>query len=1101
MKNTAFVVSNAHLDTVWRWRLAKTIEEYLPDTLTKNFDLLEKYPNYRFNFEGAYRYELIEEFYPKAFDIIKKYVKQGRWIPAGAVYETGDMNIPSPEAIFRNLNYGGKYFSKKFNYLSNELFIPDCFGIGYATASICALANLKGITTQKLSWGSAYGIPFDLGMLQGPDSSRVYASLNAKSYRHKFSFNDDIRASVSIIDRIADNAATSGIPWSNHLYGTGDWGGSPTEESVAAVEKSVRANKDTPHFEIVSAAAGDVFEALDKLDESEKKKLPVWNNELLMTSHGAGCYTSRAMSKRLNAQCESMGQASELACANAYMLLNDYQYPVDNMENAWKNVIKHQFHDDITGTSTMEVYNDSWSDYYQSLFTFKSEYQTAVGRLLRAFNTSWVDNESVAVAVHNPTQFERKECVEIKIRTVVNCKYIKVFDKAGNEIPSQIISKKGKALTVVFEPTMKPYSYKIFEIRKSEEPCSIDTGLSVHGHTLENKKYKLIFNKNGDIAYLYDKKLKRQVISSPIKMALLHDVGSLAYPSWEILKEDIDREPYCYANTPKFTIVEEGPARVRIKVEREAEFSTIVQLVSLTASGEIVEVKNHIDWKTRRTLLKAVFPLASSNEKATYDLGLGVIERGNNTEKLYEVPAQKWADITEKDKSFGVSILSDCKYGWDKPDNNTLRLSCIHTPSGAFTKDARQDLQDLGRNIFSFAIYSHKGDYTNASVKEAEKFTRPMLVCQTNARSNYTDIDDEFSFMSINNDNAVIRSFSTGKLAVDKCVRIYETEGKEQKNVKLSFFNKLYAVYSAYASGLNGKPYPFEEKSFEFDLKPFEVKCFNISFFANVNKVETPKIHYRLQRLPYNTKGFTSDDNMRNVILQGSGFSLPNELYPHTFYTNGIRFKTFRNENDVDANDVFICRDQSFNVESKEKRMYFLAASTLGTQELTVLAGKRKIQFQIRDITEPICKWDMAGLDQKANIYDGNNIKSGFEFTHTHHPEGNKPEKARFHLYSANVSDCREVTFCENNKVVILGLTFTDEEFVTELASKVIDTVPSNYEFNSDIPPIDKIVDKADFVTIRAGKIQDQIKSGKGKGIRRDNIITNIIRSYTKSEW
>ena len=48
---------------------------------------------------------------------------------------------------------------------------------------------------------------------------------------------------------------------------------------------------------------------------------------------------------------------------------------------------------------------------------------------------------------------------------------------------------------------------------------------------------------------------------------------------------------------------------------------------------------------------------------------------------------------------------------------------------------------------------------------------------------------------------------------------------------------------------------------------------------------------------------------------------------------------------------------------------------------------------------------------------------------------------------------------------------------------------------------IDKLLDKADFVTIRAGKIQDQIKGGRGKGLKRDNLFTNIIRSYTKSEW
>ena len=60
MKNRIYTVATSHLDTVWRWELPKTIDEFLPDTLKKNFALLEKFPHYRFNFEGAFRYELIK---------------------------------------------------------------------------------------------------------------------------------------------------------------------------------------------------------------------------------------------------------------------------------------------------------------------------------------------------------------------------------------------------------------------------------------------------------------------------------------------------------------------------------------------------------------------------------------------------------------------------------------------------------------------------------------------------------------------------------------------------------------------------------------------------------------------------------------------------------------------------------------------------------------------------------------------------------------------------------------------------------------------------------------------------------------------------------
>ena len=93
--------------------------------------------------------------------------------------------------------------------------MPDCFGFGAALPSVAAHAGIKGFTTQKLSWGSAYGLPFDLGIFKGIDGSEIFASLNARSYRYKFT--GDLRADLSVIDRIADNASRARLPWSHLL--------------------------------------------------------------------------------------------------------------------------------------------------------------------------------------------------------------------------------------------------------------------------------------------------------------------------------------------------------------------------------------------------------------------------------------------------------------------------------------------------------------------------------------------------------------------------------------------------------------------------------------------------------------------------------------------------------------------------------------------------------------------------------------------------------------------------------------------------------------------------------------------------------------------
>ena len=57
-------IATGHLDTVWNWELETTLNNYIPHTINWNFQLFKKFPEYVFNFEGAYRYELIEEYYP-----------------------------------------------------------------------------------------------------------------------------------------------------------------------------------------------------------------------------------------------------------------------------------------------------------------------------------------------------------------------------------------------------------------------------------------------------------------------------------------------------------------------------------------------------------------------------------------------------------------------------------------------------------------------------------------------------------------------------------------------------------------------------------------------------------------------------------------------------------------------------------------------------------------------------------------------------------------------------------------------------------------------------------------------------------------------------
>ena len=114
-----------------------------------NFALIEKYPNYIFNFSGANRYRMMKEYWPADYARVKQYVAAGRWFPAGSSMEESDVNVPSAESIFRQILYGNRFFQREFGKTSAEYMLPDCFGFPASLPSILAHAGLKGILDAK----------------------------------------------------------------------------------------------------------------------------------------------------------------------------------------------------------------------------------------------------------------------------------------------------------------------------------------------------------------------------------------------------------------------------------------------------------------------------------------------------------------------------------------------------------------------------------------------------------------------------------------------------------------------------------------------------------------------------------------------------------------------------------------------------------------------------------------------------------------------------------------------------------------------------------------------------------------------------------------
>ena len=173
------------------------ISEYLLKTMRVNFYYIDKYPHYVFNWTGANRYRLMKEYFPADYERMKQYVAEGNWFPAGSSVEEGDVNLPSAESIIRQVLYGNTYFRKEFGKASAEYMLPDCFGFPASLPRILAHAGMKGIFHAKAEFGwqpaplvggpdspekTPVGIPFNVGVWEGPDGEKIIAALNPRGY-------------------------------------------------------------------------------------------------------------------------------------------------------------------------------------------------------------------------------------------------------------------------------------------------------------------------------------------------------------------------------------------------------------------------------------------------------------------------------------------------------------------------------------------------------------------------------------------------------------------------------------------------------------------------------------------------------------------------------------------------------------------------------------------------------------------------------------------------------------------------------------------------------------------------------------------------------
>ncbi len=983
-----YCVGYAHLDTQWRWDFCTTIDRFIADTLNQNFDRFEKFPGYVFNFTGSVRYEMMKEYYPEKFELLKKHIAEGRWFVSGSSVDEGDVNVPSAEAVIRQVLYGNEYFRKEFGKESVDYMLPDCFGFPASMPSIWAHCGLLGFSTQKLTWGSAVGIPFKIGVWEGPDGRGVIAALDPGPYVGGIKGRVD--TNPQWVERVEKNGEKYGVYADYHYYGVGDMGGAPREEDV----KNYLASIGQPDGKITVALTSS-DQMYKDITPEQRARLPRYSGDMLLTEHSAGTLTSQSYMKRWNRKNELLADAAERVSVMAHHL-GAAEYPREKLYKAWVRTLANQMHDILPGTSLPEAYTYSWNDEIVASNGFAAVLTDAVGAIVRDMATS---AKGVPVVVYNPLTIDREDVAEAEVVFEGDApKSVQVFDSKGREMPSQVLSRTDKAVKVLFLARVPSVGLAIYDVRPGEGESADSGELKVSKTSIENEHYRVSINEAGDVSSIIDKKNgDRELLEKPAQLVFTYERPA-QWPAWNMDWMDRKNPPIDAVKGPaEIKVVERGPVRAAIEIRREARSSYITQRIQLSAgsAGERVEIANNIDWQSAEVALKASFPLTASNANATYNWGMGTIERGNNEPKKYEVPSHEWFDLTDKSGKYGVTILEDSKFGSDKPSDNEVRLTLLYTP-GVRSGYLDQHSQDWGRHEILYGIYGHVGDWRKGNSEwQGRRLNQPLATFQ--ARPHSGALGKSLSIVSVSTPQVDIRALKMAERDEWTIVRVQELYGRSASGVTVSFAEPLADAYEVDGQERRIGSIELTDGKLKFNLSPYSPRSFAVKLGGP--RPERKKVFCQAVELPYDVDIASSDANRVDGALDADGRTMPAEMWPAVVTSEGVTFKMGPTA-EGSANAV-ACDGQEIELPDAEfDHVYLLAAAEedtmgefrldgrsfeVGVQSWTGFVGQFDDRIWDREFEEIDFKTEGRVTGFKTGFIKRDNI--AWFCTHRHHPK------------------------------------------------------------------------------------------------------------------
>ena len=520
--------------------------------------------------------------------------------------------------------------------------------------------------------------------------------------------------------------------------------------------------------------------------------------ELYFSAH-RGTYTSQAMVKQNNRKCELALREMELWSVLA--MNKGMTYNLSKADALWKELLLHQFHDILPGSSIAKVYVEAENAFHEILDGADELQKDALNALTD-------QKEDQAVTVFNSLSFPRKMLVELPDAFANGAKTVD-----GTAVPVQKIGDVVKASVEV--PSCGAVSLVPAEGQVEEKAVTVAS--CDGGFTMENSQIKAVVNEKGEVISFVLKESGREFAADAMnRFHLYKDVPRL-FDAWDIDSNYIDQEIEAAKNVT-VSMEADGLEGV-LKVTGEISNSTFTQYIRLAADSRRIEFETEIDWKEMHRLLKAGFPVNVYAENGINEMQFGFVERPAHRSRAYdkdrfEVCNHRYSALA--DGAHGAAVLNDSKYGISM-NGNALELTLLRAAT------CPEMCADNRVHHFTYAFTAWEGNFAESDVvRQGYELNVKPVVAGGAAPT--------FSALTIDKGNVILDTMKPAEDGSgDIILRLYESKkAAVTAEVTLSDLLQGEKVYLCDMLENCKEEIPVENGVLPLDFHAFEIKTIRI---------------------------------------------------------------------------------------------------------------------------------------------------------------------------------------------------------------------------------------------------------------------------------